>query len=115
MYIERKAYSKKITDLIADSDSGSNYKKGYIQGLATANGILLDKNQTPTADVAEVKHGEWVGIADFGNGNCIGYCSACGTTQKAEHPTALKMFHIYCRWCGAKMDGAALKRGDPDA
>ena len=29
-------------------------KKGYIQGLATANGILLDEQQTPTADVAEV-------------------------------------------------------------
>jgi hypothetical protein len=51
------------------------------------------------------KHGKWVGVTDFGNGNCIGYCSACGTTQKAEHPTALKMFHKYCRWCGAKMDG----------
>lgn len=65
----------------------------------------------PKADYVEVKHGEWIGVADFGNGNCIGYCSACGTTQKAENPTALKMFHKYCRWCGAKMDGKEEQNG----
>lgn len=59
----------------------------------------------PTADVAEVRHGDWIGVADYGNGNCIGHCSVCGTPHKAEHPTALKMFHKYCSWCGAKMDG----------
>lgn len=62
-------------------------------------------NKAPAADVAEVKHGEWIGVADYGNGNCIAYCSVCGVTHKVENPTALKMFYKYCRWCGAKMDG----------
>lgn len=53
-YIERETYSKALKDLISDSDGRTNYEKGYIQGLATANGILLDENQTPTADVVEV-------------------------------------------------------------
>lgn len=57
------------------------------------------------SDVVEVKHGEWIGVADYRNGNCIAYCSVCGTTQRTENPTSLKMFHKYCRWCGAKMDG----------
>lgn len=55
-YIEREAYSKALKDLISDSDGRTNYEKGYIAGLATANGILLDENQTPTADVVEVVH-----------------------------------------------------------
>lgn len=59
----------------------------------------------PTADVEEVKHGEWIGVADYGNGNCIGYCSVCGTTHKAENASELKCFQRYCKWCGAKMDG----------
>lgn len=53
-YIERETYSKALKDLISDSDDRTNYEKGYIRGLATANGILLDENQTPTADVVEV-------------------------------------------------------------
>lgn len=53
-YIEREAYSKALKDLISDSDGRTNYEKGYIRGLATANGILLDENQTPAADVVEV-------------------------------------------------------------
>lgn len=53
-YIERETYSKALKDLISDSDGRTNSEKGYIQGLATANGILLDENQTPTADVVEV-------------------------------------------------------------
>lgn len=64
--------------------------------------------KAPTEDVKKVKHGMWFGISDYGNGNCIGYCSSCGTTHKAENATAFKMFHKYCYWCGAKMD---LKEG----
>ena len=53
-YIERDTYSKALKDLISDSDGRTNYEKGYIQGLATANGILLDENQAPAADVVDV-------------------------------------------------------------
>lgn len=67
-YIEREAYSKALKDLISDSDGRTNYEKGYIQGLATANGILLDEQQTPTADVVEVvrcKDCKYLMFSDF--------------------------------------------------
>lgn len=56
-------------------------------------------------DAVPVVHGRWVNIVDYGDGNCYGFCSACAAEQKAQSGTALKAFHRYCRWCGAKMDG----------
>lgn len=93
-YIEREAYSKALKDLISDSDGRTNYEKGYIAGLATANGILLDENQTPAAEVVEVRHGHWRKIKS-------GYwCSNCCLVEKD-----LKQEYNYCPHCGAKMDG----------
>ena len=57
--------------------------------------------ETPTADVVEVKHGYWEHIGDkFAN------CSNCGTIFEAL-PTmfGFKSNNIFCRHCGAKMDG----------
>ena len=62
--------------------------------------------EVPTADVVEVKHGEWIDkfekVTTLG-GNGIereflcGYkCSLCGRTEIKKEP--------YCN-CGAKMDG----------
>ena len=56
-------------------------------------------------DAVEVVHGRWIKVVDFGDGNCFGFCNVCGTEQKAQNASALKMSHRYCRWCGAKMDG----------
>lgn len=55
----------------------------------------------PIADVVEVKHGEWEFIGDkYAN------CTNCGTIFEAL-PTAyaFKANNLYCRHCGAKMDG----------
>lgn len=52
----------------------------------------LDKN---TADVAEVRHGEWKKSSPF---NRFMNCSICGFGQ--DHTT-----FNYCPNCGAKMDG----------
>lgn len=62
-------------------------------------------NEQPTADVEEVKHGEWENVADYGNGNCIGYCSVCKTPHEEQSATHLRAAYRHCRWCGAKMDG----------
>ncbi len=61
-------------------------------------------NLQPTADVVEVKHGEW--LADIQKittpagiefNSQVGYkCSLCGRTEKRKEP--------YCN-CGAKMNG----------
>ena len=80
----------------------SEYNRGWDN---YANEILKALKDTPTADVVEVRHGYLEHIADFGNGNCFGYCSECHAEHKADNPTALKFAYGYCRWCGAKMDG----------
>lgn len=50
----------------------------------------------PTADVQEVKHGEWR------EHNKIYICSQCG--YSFEHEGYLALFN-YCPCCGARMDG----------
>ena len=51
---------------------------------------------TPTADVAEVKHGEWIEI-DYGN---TFICDQCNVRFKNNLN--------YCPNCGAKMNGGNL-------
>ena len=70
--------------------------------------LVTDIYSIPAADVAEVKHGEWVNVKDFGGGNCFADCSICRTQEKAPNPTALKMFRRYCPYCGARMDGRGI-------
>lgn len=91
-------------------DTSNSYGVGYSDCLTAVEDVL---NEAPTADVAEVKHGEWIrnecniekmkefhekGIALSMSEKSIFYtCSCCGSwgtlTQK------------HCSECGAKMDG----------
>lgn len=68
-------------------DSGEHYAYGV---------ALKEINRTPTADVAEVKHGSWIYNIKYYS------CSIC----------AGKRFNLvlgtdaeFCPYCGAKMDG----------
>lgn len=54
----------------------------------------------PTADVVEVKHGEWQEERWCDNFQHI--CSLCHSTVRA-HPQSVA--YKYCPYCGAKMDG----------
>ena len=58
-------------------------------------------DDTPTANVAEVKHGEWVdnGIQD----SMLSGCSLCGFSCGA-------CTFNYCPNCGAKMDGRSEQK-----
>lgn len=68
--------------------------------------IVECNHHTPTADVVEVKHGEWlddfktfvtVGGSGAEKSYLVGYkCSLCGRSEINKEP--------YCN-CGAKMDG----------
>jgi rubrerythrin len=51
--------------------------------------------KAPTADVVEVRHGEWTKSSPY---NRFMNCSVCGFGQ--DHTT-----FKYCPNCGAKMDG----------
>lgn len=60
-------------------------------------------NEQPTADVKEVKHGQWSTVLDesilehYNSDIYMFTCSICGI--KSERPT------IFCPSCGARMDG----------
>lgn len=90
-YIEREAYSKALKDLISDSDGRTNYEKGYIRGLATANGILLDENQTPAADVVEVVRCK--DCAYYKNGLCM-----CGEKETSYATDLFQKPDDYCSY-----------------
>ena len=58
--------------------------------------------QAPTADVVEVRHGEWV----FGKlgGRDAWVCSLCGAGFTGENAEWIAKEHDFCAKCGAKMD-----------
>lgn len=64
-----------------------------------------DIDEIPTADVVEVRHGEWITkcIASSSSGFewYMHTCSNCGDFYKTVLPDGYK----YCHNCGAKMDG----------
>lgn len=86
-------------------DRLSPYEKGVNFAVNSICRELADVTITPTADVAEVKHGEWVLTKTEFGWNCCEYpteykCSLCGRTAKQEES--------YCPNCGAKMDGGKV-------
>ena len=81
-YIERKAAIRALT--LHDCDS------------AGAKMAICD---LPAADVAPVRHGEWIVCGD-GN-NVPWMCSHCGKTITRKFKM---MYGKYCPNCGAKMD-----------
>lgn len=81
-------------------------------GDTTADNIKEDIEKLPTADVQEVKHGEWI---DKFNGRFVNptyICSICGEKALYEfYKNELDQWKdrqalsIRCPYCGAKMDG----------
>lgn len=73
------------------------YEKG-IAGILGDNSSIADIiNEQPTADVQEVKHGEW---QEDGLDNII--CSACGESFNICDNDTERF--IYCPSCGTKCD-----------
>lgn len=74
-----------------------------------SNGVIklhiADVDMLPTADVVEVKHGEWIPIVIQDGYYEPPYCdtikcSECGALEDVSLHDAK-----YCHMCGAKMDG----------
>ena len=85
-YIDREALLKRLCD-----DDPSHMEDYYYNAIA----------DYPTADVVEVRHGEWVEHFAF---DCWHYdCPFCddgyATKGREKHPAN------YCSNCGAKLDG----------
>lgn len=56
-------------------------------------------DDTPTADVVEVKHGHWIWL----EGNLY-ECSECPNRTEVDEAMNEPLY-IYCPFCGARMDG----------
>ena len=88
-YIERDIFiNNELIPLVKTLDlCHPKQKKGVLMAISKLK-------ETPAADVAEVKHGEWV-YGEFD----IPHCSECGVEVMPNNVSN------YCPHCGAKMDG----------
>ena len=105
-----KAIDDAQTSLQTNNDKMWEINKPYFKGLAWARALVIEQ---PTADVVEVKHGEWIKhkrnipkmkeFHDKGMGlhmnvkSIFWTCSCCSQWGNAHDK--------YCCVCGAKMDG----------
>ena len=69
-------------------------------------------NEQPTADVVEVRHGEWVDRYGNKYDNHLYDCSECHAEallvtlyDELGSPKIVQDLSLYCPNCGAKMDG----------
>ena len=99
-YIEREALLQDIGETVLFSVRGG--AKLPTPEMRGSNKVIDRIKSAPTADVVEVRHGEWimgVDIADYEYGTC----SVCGYDERDAFPTGRTP--NYCPNCGAKMDG----------
>lgn len=95
-YIERETILKTppFTKCVGDL---SEYAEGYLDCVEDACEAV---NNVPAADVAPVRHGEWIKHTEKGiwTGKPTSWyrCSLCGRAEDMKEP--------YCN-CGARMDG----------
>ncbi len=91
-YIDAEKIERTILDLRIRTDIGSAECYAYTQALRAIH-------HTYTADVEEVKHGEWSHLG--GDEWCCTNCGDVITTEGSWDKPTKK----YCNECGAKMDG----------
>ena len=80
---------------------------GYVtvgKGLTSYGELIGCLEDTPTADVVEVRHGEWEFRNDGRYGQTRCYCSVCGKHSGIGGIRENQM-KPYCPNCGARMDG----------
>ena len=107
-YIEREALLRNLSeDIEACGEEDSVCRPiayGSILGLKMA---VAYANTIPTADVVEVKHGEWFLLDECANEGV--YCSVCRKKVYRTEYANQKIKSKFCPNCGAKM---GKKEGD---
>ena len=84
-------------------------------GQAQRSGIRIALrciSEIPTADVAEVKHGEWKDYYNNKYNNQLYVCSVCGKRalyeyfkDELDHIKTRQVLSVVCPHCGANMNG----------
>ena len=75
---------------------------GGVSHAVIANQII---DSIPTADVVEVKHGEWISKTFKVTGRKFITCSVCNSPIDSTYTHIDENEFDYCPYCGAKMDG----------
>lgn len=110
-YISRKAAIAYIREQSEECQKAFEELGGESGIYADAyNDLAEDFYSIPTADVAPVRHAEWVVCGD--GDNVPWMCSHCGKTTAHKYKV---IYGKYCPHCGAKMDGEKKDGGDNDA
>ena len=102
-YIEREALMKNfcgydLTKCVKYGNKDANQQHDSYSTMMMYE-IASEIEDAPAADVAPVRHGEWIVCGD-GN-NVPWMCSHCGKTITRKFKM---MYGKYCPNCGAKMD-----------
>lgn len=78
-------------------------REAAIESLPVAwDSAINALRNAPSADVAPVVHGRWIGAPICGNDNCK--CSKCGSWHNIHANLRGEIMQKYCPNCGAKMD-----------
>lgn len=101
-YIERESLVEDIKQYSHGRINGDAIEKMGLQFVNEMSSIQRIVEKQPAADVAEVKHGEWIDKKFFGVNIMV--CSICECMCEVAR---FENFG-YCPNCGAKMD---LKEG----
>jgi hypothetical protein len=105
-YIEREVAKNAIFDYICGHTmSKFPSKELLIASKKGAEGAFNELDYVPTADVAEVKHGEWKPIVTQDSYLEPPYCDTCKCSVCEYEIDVSETVYKYCPNCGAKMDG----------
>ena len=102
-YIEREAALERLKSSLSFTEKGFDdglFKSGCI---AAIKDDISNIRHLPTADVVEVRHGEWIFEFAF-SGHSLYRCSVCGRQESLLTKERTAEYFPYCH-CGAKMDG----------
>ena len=97
-YIDAEEITRKILYFYHHTINGGGEHYAYAKALSQID-------HTPTADVVEVKHGEW--ILHFDDLFPVESTKECSVCHEEEFITLCN--ENYCPNCGAKMDGGNVE------
>ena len=102
-YIDKAVLIKAIEEACCDvmADYGPEY--GVECGFSR-EAIKKIVQDCPTAEFAEVRHGEWVHLHWHNSTSCAD-CSECGFEAQHSEFRGVQKYYKLCPNCGAKMDG----------
>lgn len=98
-YISRKQTEDAIRKY-ADQKYSNGEQIEYVNGILKSISVI---NEQPAADVTEIRHGTWIKEKEYENGKIDYRCSACDYDDTFAE--TMLVFHKYCNYCGAIMDG----------